>query len=132
VQELEHASEFADPQAPDTFERSRITWSLIDGESQHSAMLRLYRELIALRKRWPCLSNGRKDLTRVQVNEQARWLRMDRADPSGSRAVLICSFSPHSISLGSASPTADFDFDPANWELAFSSPLASLYVRDPT
>jgi maltooligosyltrehalose trehalohydrolase len=118
--ELASADNFADPQAPDTFARSRITWSLIEGESQHSEMLRLYRELIALRKRWPCLSNGRKDLTRVQVNDQASTLRMDRGDPSGSRAVLICNFSPGPIAC---------DFDPANWELAFSSPLASLYVR---
>jgi maltooligosyltrehalose trehalohydrolase len=120
VEELAMAGDFADPQAPDTFARSRITWSLIDGASQHSEMLRLYRELIALRKRWPCLSNGRKDLTGVQIDERARTLRMDRGDPSGSRAVLICKFSPDRITP---------DFDPANWELAFSSPLASLYVR---
>jgi hypothetical protein len=56
-------------------------------------MLRLYRELIALRKRWPCLNNGRKDLTSVQLDEQARWLRMDRGDPAGSRATLLCNFS---------------------------------------
>jgi maltooligosyltrehalose trehalohydrolase len=120
VGELAIAGDFADPQAPDTFARSRITWSLID-EREHASMLRFYRDLIALRKRWPCLSNGRKDLTRVQVNEQAGTLRMDRTDLAGSQAVMLCNFSEHA---------ADFDFDPANWELTFSSPLASLYVRD--
>ncbi len=122
VGELAIADNFVDPQAPDTFARSRITWGLID-EREHASMLRFYRDLIALRKRWPCLSNGRKDLTRVQVNEQACTLRMDRTDPAGSQAVVLCNFSEHA---------ADFDFDPANWELAFSSPLASLYVRGST
>jgi hypothetical protein len=46
-----------------------------------------------LRKRWPCLHNGRKDLTRVEMDPHAKWLRMHRADPSGSQATLLCNFS---------------------------------------
>jgi maltooligosyltrehalose trehalohydrolase len=115
------AGDFADPQAPDTFERSRITWGLVD-EPAHNSIFRLYRELVGLRKRWPCLNNGRKDLTRVQVDEQTRTLRMDRADPAGSRAVLLCGFSPE---------PANFDFDPAKWDLVCSSAQASLYVQGP-
>jgi maltooligosyltrehalose trehalohydrolase len=107
-EELSRASDFANPQALATFERSRITWSLMN-DPRHSSMLRLYRDLIALRKRWPCLSNGRKDLTSIQCDEQARRLRMDRADPSGCQAVLLCNFSPDS---------AAFNFDPAGWRLA--------------
>jgi maltooligosyltrehalose trehalohydrolase len=121
-EEFALAGDFTDPQALETFERSRIEWSLID-RPEHASMLRFYCELIALRKRWPCLANGRKDLTRVQVNEQARTLRMDRADPAGSRAVLLCNFSPHA---------ADFDFDPSNWELALSSPCMSKALARPS
>jgi maltooligosyltrehalose trehalohydrolase len=110
-EELADAGDFADPQAVETFERSRITWSLIDGP-EHGSMLRLYRELIALRRRWPCLRNGRKDLTSVDFDEQARWLRMDRGDPSGCRAVLIWNFSPERAAL---------DFDEAGWQLALST-----------
>lgn len=103
--------EFADPQAPETFQRSKLTWDLID-QAPHSALLHFYRELIALRKRWPCLSNGRKDLTNVQLDEESRCLRMDRSDPAGSHAVLLCNFSDEQ---------AVFDFDPTNWELALST-----------
>jgi maltooligosyltrehalose trehalohydrolase len=133
-EELAGGGDFADPQSLETFERSRITWSLID-EPRHSSMLRLYRDLIALRKRWPCLSNGRKDLTRVDFDEQARWLRMNRGDPSGCQAVLLCNFSPD---------RAAFDFDEAGWQLAIrtaskpgnaqSAPghSALLYIRGGT
>jgi hypothetical protein len=56
--------------------------------------LSFYRELIALRKRWPCLSNCRKDLTTVRID--GAMLRMERSDPSGTRALLVCNFAPTS------------------------------------
>jgi maltooligosyltrehalose trehalohydrolase len=87
---------FFDPQSPATFERSKITWSLLE-EAKHQAILSFYRELIALRKRWPCLSNCRKDLTTVTIDDAI--LRMERRDPSGSRALLICNFGPDSATL---------------------------------
>ena len=83
--------EFFDPQSPDTFQKSKIAWALA-GEPHHAGILRLYRELIALRKRWPCLSNCRKDLVSIDFNEERRWLTMQREDPSGSRALLLCNF----------------------------------------
>jgi maltooligosyltrehalose trehalohydrolase len=123
-EELARGGEFADPQAVDTFERSRITWSLLDesehAKPDHNTMLRLYRDLIALRKRWPCLGNGRKDLTRVNLDEQARWLRMDRGAPSGCQAALLCNFSPD---------RAAFDFDEAGWQLALSTSSAGGNVQ---
>lgn len=81
------AAEFVDPQSTEAFERSKISWG-----SQNTGMFEFYRQLLALRKKWPCLSNGRKDLTRVEIDEAARTLRMERADPNGTRAVLCCSF----------------------------------------
>ena len=102
---------FHDPQACETFETSRITWNLL-GHSSHSAVLHFYSELIALRKRWPCLSNGRKDLTRVTYDEHARRLRLDRTDPAGSHAVLLCNFSPD---------RAAFEFDDTYWQFALST-----------
>ena len=80
-------SEFADPQAPGTFERCKLDWSKT-AISPHAEMLRLYRDLISLRKQHPSLANCRKDLTEVQFDEQAKWLVMKRSDPSGSGALL--------------------------------------------
>jgi maltooligosyltrehalose trehalohydrolase len=94
--EFATSAEFFDPQSPATFERSKITWALLE-EAKHQAILSFYRELIALRKRWPCLSNCRKDLTTVKIEDA--MLRMERSDPSGSRALLICNFGPDSATL---------------------------------
>jgi maltooligosyltrehalose trehalohydrolase len=95
-EEFTVASAFVDPQTPEAFEQSKITWELLQ-EPAHREVLNLYCELIALRKRWPCLKNGRKDLTKVEFSDAERWLRMERSDPSssgaGSRAVLLCNFS---------------------------------------
>jgi maltooligosyltrehalose trehalohydrolase len=88
--------EFFDPQAPATFEKSKITWRLLE-DTRHRAIFSFYRELIALRKRWPCLSNCRKDLMTVEIDEAI--LRMERSDPSGSRALLVCNFAPTSARL---------------------------------
>ncbi len=89
------AAEFFDPQSPATFEKSKITWPLLE-EARHQAILGFYRDLIALRKRWPCLSNCRKDPMRVEVDEEQQLLRMERSDPDGSRALLLCNFGPAS------------------------------------
>ncbi len=124
-EEFTVAGEFVDPQVPDAFERSKISWNLLDVE-RHTTVLNLYCELIRLRKQWPCLHNGRKDLTHVEIDEAARWLRMERADPSGCRAVLFCNFS-------------NTEFQPAldasEWTLALSTGpgpgcSASLYIAN--
>jgi maltooligosyltrehalose trehalohydrolase len=91
-EEFTEAGAFVDPQTPTAFERSKLNWNLPD-QPRHCAILDLHCELIRLRKRWPCLHNGRKDLTRVEIDDAARWLRMERTDPAGSRAVLFCNFS---------------------------------------
>ena len=90
--------EFSDPQSQETFRRSKINWALA-GEPRHAAVLRLYRHLLALRKRWLCLGNGRKDLMQVDVDEEQRWLTLDRRDPDGSHALLLCNFGPLDITL---------------------------------
>ena len=66
-------SDFADPQAPDTFERCKLDWSKT-AIFPHAEILRLYRDLITLRKRHPSLRNGRKDLTEIQFeSRQSGW-----------------------------------------------------------
>src|SRR5258708_4498337 len=72
--------EFHDPQSPETFEKSKIDWS----QSSNKGVLDLYRNLILLRKRTPCLSNCHKDLIRVDVNGAAPWLKLERSVPGRS------------------------------------------------
>jgi maltooligosyltrehalose trehalohydrolase len=106
------ADGFADPQAGDTFEQSRISWVLAE-VPQHREVREFYQRAIALRKRWPCLANCRKDLTEVCVDEDARWLRLHRRDPSGSSAVLICNF---------GTGRAELTLDPGEYAMWIGTP----------
>jgi maltooligosyltrehalose trehalohydrolase len=110
------SAEFSDPQAADTFEKSRIKWPLID-DAKHAAILSFYRRLIELRKTWPCLSNCRKDLTRVEIDEAKQLLRMERGDPGGTRALLICNFGSQPMPL-----------DGENWQIAIKTTKAVLFL----
>jgi len=103
-------SDFSDPQAPSTFERCKLDWSKT-AISPHAEILRLYRDLISLRKQHPSLGNGRKDLTEIQFNEQAKWLVMKRSDPAGTRALLVCNFSSAEQSIPVAA-------DAGSWRMA--------------
>jgi maltooligosyltrehalose trehalohydrolase len=87
-------SEFADPQAETTFERCKLDWSKI-GSQPYSSMLRLYRDLISLRKQYPSLGNCRKDLTKLKIDERGerQVVTMKRVDPDGTGALLIFNFS---------------------------------------
>jgi len=85
-------SDFADPQALTTFERCKLDWSKT-AASPYAEMLRLYRDLISLRKHRTCLGNCRKDLTEIWLNEQAKTFVMKRTDPAGGNALLIFNFS---------------------------------------
>jgi len=105
----EVSDEFPDPQSPETFRKSKITWALA-GEPRHAAVLRLYRDLIALRKRWPCLANCRKDLVHIDIDDEEQWLTLNRRDPDGSSAILFCNFGP-------TDRTLSFDTHQSDWQM---------------
>lgn len=69
--------EVPDPQAKETFERSKLKWDEA-GEGEHREMLQWHRQLIALRKKESALTCG--ELRRVQVSfdEAQKWLWMTR------------------------------------------------------
>lgn len=90
-------SDFADPQALTTFERCKLDWSKT-ATSPYAEMVRLYRDLMSLRKQRPSLGNCRKDLTNIQVDEQGKTFVMKRTDPAGS-ALLIFNFSTEAQSI---------------------------------
>ncbi len=67
----EHASvagEVPDPQDPQTMRRSTLDWSE-RARPPHREMLEWYRSLIALRRRLPELTDGRRDQVHVSVDE---------------------------------------------------------------
>ena len=68
-----------DPQDPATFDRSKLKWDEVDRDP-HRAMLQWHRDLIALRKRMPALTDGRLENVDVTFDEQQQWLVMRRGD----------------------------------------------------
>jgi len=66
-----------DPQALDTFERSRLDWTEREREP-HRSVEAWYRELARLRRETPELRDGRRELVRAAFDEDARWLRIER------------------------------------------------------
>jgi maltooligosyltrehalose trehalohydrolase len=69
--------EVPDPQANDTFERSRLRWEEAKREP-HAGLLNWYRDLIALRKAEPSLTDGRMDRVRATWSDDERWLVVER------------------------------------------------------
>ncbi|MGW5684361.1 malto-oligosyltrehalose trehalohydrolase [Nonomuraea sp. NPDC003754] len=70
-----------DPSAEDTFQRSKLDWSELK-EEEHWSVLCWYRDLIALRKALPELTDPRLDRNRVDYDEQAKWLLVKRSSLS--------------------------------------------------
>jgi maltooligosyltrehalose trehalohydrolase len=67
------AASVPDPQAVETFERSRVDWSEAS-QGRHARLLDWHRRLIALRRSRPELSNGRLDQVEVAFDDPAGWL----------------------------------------------------------
>ena len=66
-----------DPQSPATFQRSKLNW---DERTQppHAEILDWYRQLIALRRSTPDLTDPNLTHTHVRFSESEQWLVMER------------------------------------------------------
>ena len=69
--------EVPDPQSEQTLRDSTLDWSEPEQE-RHAALLTWHRDLIALRRARPDLSDGRRDAVQVRYDEDARWLVVRR------------------------------------------------------
>ncbi|MEJ8277841.1 malto-oligosyltrehalose trehalohydrolase [Pseudonocardia spirodelae] len=93
----DEGAEVPDPNAESTFTGSRLDWSEPEQEP-HATLLRMHRELIALRRTWPELSDPWLDRVGVDVHEQARTLVVARG---AMRVVVNLGTEPVTLSLGS-------------------------------
>jgi maltooligosyltrehalose trehalohydrolase len=66
-----------DPQALETFERSKLKWEEIADEP-HTEILEWHRQLIRLRRELPDLGSTGFDQTFVAYDEEARWMAIQR------------------------------------------------------
>ena len=102
--------ELPDPQAPETFQRSKLRWAE-QMAAAHAPVLRLYRDLIALRRQEPALRDlGRQHITASVAGKKAILLHL--AGPkAGGRPLLAA------VVLGG---TGHFDLS-GTWELILDS-----------
>ncbi|MGH9065907.1 MAG: malto-oligosyltrehalose trehalohydrolase [Acidimicrobiales bacterium] len=94
-------SAIPDPQAVSTFAASVLDWSepALDGKTR---MLEWTRALIALRRSWPDLSDGRLDRVGVRVDEEAGWLAVERG-----RLAVVANLGPVPARVSVPSPAPD-------------------------
>ncbi|MEU7894592.1 malto-oligosyltrehalose trehalohydrolase [Nonomuraea sp. NPDC049152] len=82
-----------DPSAEDTFQRSKLDWSELK-EEEHWSVLCWYRDLIALRKALPELTDPRLGRVRAEYDEAAKWLIVHRSSLS-----VMVNFCPDPVTL---------------------------------
>ncbi len=99
--------EVPDPQAESTFRDSQLDWKEPQGEREQ-ALLAWTRDLIALRKTRPDLTDGRRDRVLVTYDEDERWLVVRRGrvavacNLSGERRRMPLPGAPQRVLLASA------------------------------
>jgi maltooligosyltrehalose trehalohydrolase len=70
-------AEVPNPQDEQTFLRSKLDWAERD-TPRHQEILAWYRELIALRRAWPELTDPQLDRMQADYDEARRWLVLHR------------------------------------------------------
>jgi maltooligosyltrehalose trehalohydrolase len=80
----------ADPQARETFERSKLKWDEV-AKSPHAEILDWHKKLIQLRRSEPDLSDGELKKVRTTFDERNGWLVVERGKVS-----IVCNFSDSS------------------------------------
>ncbi|MFI6599921.1 malto-oligosyltrehalose trehalohydrolase [Nonomuraea sp. NPDC050536] len=88
-----HDWDAPDPSEEETFLRSKLDWSELKDE-EHWSLLCWYRDLVALRKALPELSDPRLDRIRVEADPLGKWLVMWR-----SSLCVTVNFCPDSVTL---------------------------------
>jgi maltooligosyltrehalose trehalohydrolase len=71
------ATEVPDPQAAETFQRSKLRWEE-RSEGPHAEMVQWYRTLISLRREMPELTDGDLRAVKVRWSEREQWFAMER------------------------------------------------------
>jgi maltooligosyltrehalose trehalohydrolase len=98
------SSEVPNPQAPETFERSKLNWAEA-AEPRHADLLLWYQRLIDLRRRRA--RPGRNAKPKIKFHEQSQWLRF-----AVGETLAMFNFAAHAQHV---------PMPPGDWELVLSS-----------
>lgn len=119
--EFEHftafqGTEVPDPQAVETFERSKLRWDERT-EPHHRSILRLYRDLLAVRRQEPAYGNPQREHIQVHaIGEKAVALLLEGADPGADSLLVLANLGETaSVDLG------DLGNGAASWKLVLDT-----------
>ena len=87
------ADDIPDPQDPQTFQRSKLDWSELD-TGDHARLLRIYHDLIALRRSETDLADPWLEHLIVDYDEDARWIVMRR-----SKLAVACNLGAEPVAI---------------------------------
>ena len=97
-------AEVPDPQAPETFERSRLDPALAT-HGRHAALRSLYRALLTLRREHPALAHLSREDTYADADDASRLLRLTRGPRADALAFLNFAETPaHGSALAAGGP----------------------------
>ncbi len=110
--------EVPDPQAVETFERSKLSWQEKDLDC-HAEILAWHQALIRLRRKYPALGDGRLDRVQADFSQDEQWLIMHRGHMS-----VACNFARTQQTVPLPEPPREVKV------LLASHPDAVLYGQD--
>ena len=87
------ADDIPDPQDPQPFQRSKLDWSELD-TGDHARLLRIYHDLIALRRSETDLADPWLEHLIVDYDEDARWIVMRR-----SKLAVACNLGAEPVAI---------------------------------
>jgi maltooligosyltrehalose trehalohydrolase len=90
---VQKPGDIPDPQAPETFARSKLAWEELL-QPRHADVLDWHKRLIRLRRSEQSLSDGRMDGVCARCDEQDRWLTVERGPWS-----IVCNLGPAPVTV---------------------------------
>ena len=88
-----NADDIPDPQDPQTFLRSKLNWTEVDS-GEHARLLRVYRDLIALRHNDADMADPWLEHLTVDYDEEEQWITVHRG---GLR--IVCNLGAESVKV---------------------------------
>jgi maltooligosyltrehalose trehalohydrolase len=104
--------EAPDPQSEDTFNASKLNWSLLE-DPRHAKMLEYYRALISLRKTFPVFHEANRENLQVKCSKTQNCLILERWE-SNQRVFCFMNFSDVEQQLAAPDPKE-------TWRIIFDS-----------
>jgi maltooligosyltrehalose trehalohydrolase len=88
-----------DPAHETTFESSKLDWTCLTRAPDSRQLLQLYKDLIRLRRKHPCLAACDKSRTVARWDDDALWLMVERGAADGGHALCLFNFSTQTCQI---------------------------------